>query len=72
MLFGAAEHIWDQLGRLVEVVAPQQRDPPRVTEILDSRLQHSLERHQPGERERRKQNETESVEGRAHATSRCD
>ena len=55
-----------------QVVAPQPRNPPCVTEILDSRLQHSLERHQPGERERRKQNETEGVEGCAHATSRCD
>jgi len=36
-LFEDAEQIWGQLGRLVEVVAPQQRDPPRVTEILDSR-----------------------------------
>jgi hypothetical protein len=34
-LFEDAEQIWGQLGRLVEVVAPQQRDPPRVTEILD-------------------------------------
>lgn len=57
-----AEQVRGEFRCGVEVVATQPSDPPRVTDVLDARLEHPLERHEADEGERRKEHEREGVE----------
>jgi hypothetical protein len=54
-----AHQVRGELGRVVEVVAAEQSDAARVCVDLDPGPQHSLERHEPDEGQRREQNEAE-------------
>jgi hypothetical protein len=54
-----AHQVRGELGRVVEVVPAEQSDAARVCVDLDAGPQHSLERHEPDEGQRREQNEAE-------------
>ena len=68
---GPANHEQELLEswRDIEVERPQTGDPLRICDVLDRRLNQTLERHHPDERQHRQQNQCEGVEGRPRAAT---
>lgn len=62
-----AGQVMSELGRMVEVVSPEPRNPFYVFKLFDSVLEHPVEGGEANEGERRQQYQAEGIERRADA-----